>query len=73
VPTTLVVASNSDELQHKFLPIEIPPDPILNFPIDPINTPLLTTSMLDITIVSTPMIVIPSLNNCVIPAPSRCL
>ncbi len=58
VPTTLVVGVSSVKFQLKFLIIETPPNSLPNFAIDPISIPLLITSMLGTTIVSTPMVVI---------------
>jgi hypothetical protein len=39
VPTILVVAFGSIELWFKFLPVEIPPNPLHKFVVVPINTP----------------------------------
>ncbi len=63
VPTTLVVVVGSVELRFKFLLIEIPLDPLPNFTTDPISIPLLTTSMLGITTISTLVVVIPTSND----------
>ncbi len=60
MPTTLIVATGSAELQLKFLTTETPPNSLPNFAIDPINTSLLTTFMLSGTIVSTQVVVIPT-------------
>jgi len=54
--TTLVIGSA--KLWLKFLTVEIPPNPLSNFVIDLIRTPLLTTFMLGTTIVSTLVVVI---------------
>ncbi len=63
MPITLIVAASSVEIQLRFLPIETPFDPLPNFAIDSINTPLLTTSMLSATIVSIHVVVIPTLSD----------
>ncbi len=60
MPTTLVVITGSAKLQFKFLIIKTPPDPLPNFVANPINTPLLITSMLGTTTVSTHVVVIPT-------------
>ncbi len=43
----------SVKLRLRFLIVETPPDPLPNFVVDPISTPLLTTSMLSAVTVST--------------------
>jgi hypothetical protein len=48
----------SAELQLKFFPVETPPDLLPNFVVDTISIPLLTTSMLRATIISTHVVVI---------------
>jgi hypothetical protein len=58
VRTTPIVIVSSAKLQLKFLIVETPPNLLSNFAIDPISTPLLTTSMLGATIVSTPVVTI---------------
>jgi hypothetical protein len=58
VPTTLVVTVGSAKLQFKFFIAKTPLDLLPNFATNPISTPLLTTSMLGATIVSTLMVVI---------------
>ncbi len=58
VPTTLVVGVSSVKFQLKFLIVETPLNSLPNFTIDPISIPLLITSMLGTTIISTPMVVI---------------
>jgi hypothetical protein len=63
MPITLVVDVGSIELQFKFLLAKTPPDPLPNFAADPISIPLLTTSMLDATTVSTLVGIIPTLSD----------
>jgi hypothetical protein len=63
VPTTLIVAAGSAKLPLKFLHANTPLNPLPNFTTDPINIPLLTTSMLVSTIVPTLVVVIPALND----------
>jgi hypothetical protein len=58
MPTTLVVATSSAELQLKFLIAKTPPNPLCNFVVDPISTSFLTISMLGATTISTHVVVI---------------
>jgi hypothetical protein len=63
MPITPVVFVGNAKLQLKFLIVETPLDPLPNFVADPINTSLLTTFMLGIATVSTPMVVILALSD----------
>jgi len=72
IPTIPVVAVGSAKLWFKFLPTNIPFDPLPNFAINSISIPLLTTSMLGSTIVSSLMVVIPALNDWVSFIPTCC-
>ncbi len=58
MPTTLVVVGNSVKLQLKFLIAKTPPNPLPNFAVNLISTPLLTTSMMSATTISTLVVVI---------------
>jgi len=63
MPKTPVLTVGSANFQFKFLTIETPLNLLPNFAIDPIEIPLLTTCMLGATTISTPMVVIPALND----------
>jgi len=63
MPTTPVVIVDSGQLRLKFITTETPLDLLPNFDVDPINTPLLTPSMLGKITVSTPMVVIHASND----------
>jgi hypothetical protein len=60
---TLVVIAGSSELQLKFFIVKTPLNPLPNFVVDPISISFLTTFMLGIIIVSTLVVVIPTLND----------
>ncbi len=51
------------KLQLRLPHAKIPSDPLPNFVVGPSNTPLLTKSKLGTTTVSTPVIIIPTLND----------
>jgi hypothetical protein len=61
MPTTPIIVKSSLELGLKFLPVETPHDLLPDFVVDSISIPILTTSMLGVTTVSTPMVLIPAL------------
>jgi len=61
--TIQVVAVGNSELQLKFLLAKTPLNLLPNFVADLISIPFVITSMLGITIVSTPMVVIFALND----------
>ncbi len=63
MPTTPMVTIGSAKFQLRFFLAEILFNLLHNFAIDPINIPLLITSMLGTTIVSTLVVVIPTLND----------
>jgi hypothetical protein len=63
VPTTPITTVGNVVLPLNFLPTKTPFDPLSNFVVDPISTPLLTTSMVGATNVSTLMVVIPTSND----------
>jgi len=72
MPTTLIIAVSSVELWFKFLTTKIPFDPLPNFATNPNNIPLLTTSMLGATIVSTLVVVILASSDWIIPILTCC-
>jgi hypothetical protein len=63
MPTILVVVVGSAGFRLRFLLVQTPLDPLPNFVVDPISTPLLTISMPSATIVSTHVVVILTLND----------
>jgi len=63
IPTTLVVVVGNLELPFNFLPIEIPPYLLPNFVVHPISIPLLKTSMVGATTISTLVVVIHASND----------
>ncbi len=70
--TTIVITTGSAKLQLKFLTTKIPLDLLPNYATNPISIPLLTTSMLGTTIISTPMVVIPTPSDWVTPTLACC-
>ncbi len=56
--TIPIVVVGSAEFQLKFFTTETPPNPLPNIATNLINTPILTTFMLDATTVFTPMVII---------------
>jgi len=68
--TIPVVVIGNVELWFKFVTIEIPPNSLPNFVVDPINIPILTTSMLGVTTVSTPVVVIFASSDWITPIPT---
>jgi len=72
MPITPIVVVGNAELWLKFLTTETPLDSLPNFGVNPISTPLLTTSLLGTTIVSTPMVIIPTSSDWVTPIPTCC-
>jgi hypothetical protein len=63
VPTTPLIVISIPELLFKFLPTKTPFDPWPKFATNLINIPPLTTFVLGATIVSTPMVVMTTLND----------
>ncbi len=72
MPTTPTIVISSVKLQFKFLTAKTPPNPLPNFVANPINTPLLTTSMMGATTISTHVVVILASSNRVTPTPTCC-
>jgi hypothetical protein len=72
-PNNLVIIVGNVVLPLNFLLVEIPFDPLPNFIANFISTPLLTTSMVDATTVSTLVLVIPASSDQVTTTPSSYL